>query len=288
MALNCVVIPMTTFKSLNWIEKHSFLERDGKHLFMVEFIPKNQMLSAIIMCSPFAEEKVRTQRIYVSFARMAASLGVVVILFDYFGDGDSEGFFEEATFEDRLCDVEAIYEYLSSNFCTTKIALLGLRWGGTIAALSAEKLSPSALILWQPVVNTMKYFFDHLRANIASQLLIDGKISKTREDIVNDLRAGKMVLVEGYFLTNSFYTSASEMGLINRRLGYEGKSLIVQVSNSTERIQPELDMLKNKLTNSRIISVPKEFEWEKTEIWQPCPPILFEVTKEFLNAHGFC
>jgi len=282
----------TDFKNINlpnpaFQEAHGFLVRDGRHLFRAEYVPQGKIDSCLVLCSPFAEEKVRTQRVYVSFARAVASAGAGAVCFDYYGDGDSEGDFEDARFEDRLLDIKAVYQNACEQTGARRTALLGLRWGATLAALAAEELQPDFLILWDPIVDTDKYFRDHLRSHLASQMLTDGKVVRTREQLIEDLKAGEVLTVEGYNLTRNFFFAALESGLVSRTFARAGKTLVMQIGGIAGKIRPELTGLQEALKDCIVQAVPREFQWDKTEIWQPAPPRLFEQTLNYLEKHGF-
>ena len=280
--LSQVNLPSSAFK-----ESHGYFVRDGKRLFRVKYLPQGEVQACLILCSPFAEEKVRTQRICVSWARTLASLGVGAVCFDYYGDGDSEGDFEEARFEDRLKDIRAVYNEARKETGATIMALCGFRWGATLAALVAEELNPDFLVLWEPVVDSNKYFHDHLRSHLASQMLTEGKVVRNREQLLKDLGGGEILSVEGYNLTGDFFFAASQAGLIGKQFVREGKTLIVQIAANPSRLRPELSALQTSMKNSALIGVPREFQWEKTEVWQPAPPQLFQTTLSFLEEHGF-
>jgi alpha/beta superfamily hydrolase len=266
-------------------EEHRYFLRGGKHLFCVDYIPVAGATGGVVLCAPFAEERIRTLRVYVSLARALARRGIAVICFDYYGDGDSEGDFEDAGFDDRLKDITAIFHDFQQRHALSRVGLLGLRWGGTLAALAAEELQPAVLILWEPIVDTSKYFFDHLRSCIASQMLIDGKISQKREELVACLEAGKTIVVEGYNLNGDFFCRARETGLKDHQPRYSGPVLIVQLAGNPARLNPELETLAQAYSQNRLLALKREFEWEKTELWQPAPPALFGVTLEFLKTH---
>ncbi len=268
-------------------EEQGYFERDGKHLFYALYRPEKEIKSGLVLCSPFAEEKVRTLRIYVSFARAMAQRGVAVLCFDYYGDGDSEGDFETTPFSERLTDIKAAATFLKEKTSVTNIGLHGLRWGATLAALSADEIAPDYLILWEPIVNCSKYFYDLLRTNLASQMLIEGKVKRTREDLIKDFEAGESVSVEGYLLRGEFFFAARENGLEDKKFAFKNKTCIVQIARNTARIRPDMEKLRDSFTDAELISVPKEFEWEKTDIWQPAPPELFESTIKFMDKHGF-
>lgn len=269
-------------------EEHRYFERDGKHLFCAEYLPTSPTKGGVILCAPFAEEKIRTLRIYVSLARLLARSGLATLCFDYYGDGDSEGNFEDASFEDRQSNITAVYQDFQKRHELDSVGLLGLRWGGTLAALTAEKLNPAFLVLWEPVVDTSKYFFDHLRSYLATEMLVDGKISRKRDELVEYLSAGNMLTVEGYNLTGDFFTSARANGLKDQQLTYSGPTLVVQLAGNPARIRPELEQLTEIYKRGQLQAMKREFEWEKTERWRPAPPELFGLTLDFLKTNELC
>ncbi len=272
----------------NIVEEQNYCIRDSKHLFYSLYLPKGNAKSGIVMCSPVAEEKVRTVRVMVSFARALASLGIAAIMFDYYGDGDSEGNFEDATFDDRLDDIKFVYKFFQDKCSLEKVGILGLRWGATLAAQLADVLSPNLLILWEPIIDTEKHLYEFLRLNIAAQMLVSGKVLKNREELAKDLEAGGTVGIEGYTVTSEFYKSAKRLKLIDRKYDFANSALIVQISKYPDKkIGPDYEKLQALFSSSQVIHVPKEFEWEKTEIWQPAPPILFNETINFIKTNEF-
>jgi exosortase A-associated hydrolase 2 len=268
------------------VEEHGFFPRDGRRLFYASFAPTAKPSTGVIFCSPFAEEKVRTVRVFVSFARALASMGVAVLCFDYFGDGDSEGNFEAATFDDRLLDTNAAFKFLKDKYALDRVGILGLRWGATLAALCSDNLKPDFRILWEPVTDSRKYFYDYLRLNVASQLLNEGKVKKNRDDLIKDLEAGGSIVVEGYVFTGQFYVQAREHELAKTAFSHRCPTLIIQIQKNTATIRQDLIDLKGALGGADVSAVPKEFEWEKTENWMPAPPVLFGTTLEFLEKNG--
>jgi alpha/beta superfamily hydrolase len=268
------------------VEEHGYFLRGEKHLFYAFFSPKSQPSTGVIFCSPFAEEKVRTVRVFVSFARALANLGIAVLCFDYFGDGDSEGDFEKAGFGDRILDTEAAFAFIKGKTALTKVGILGLRWGATLAALCADSLNPDFLILWEPITDSKKYFYDYLRLNVASQLLNEGKVRRNRDDLIKDLESGDSIIVEGYVFTGKFYVEARKHELCRMKYQYARPVLIAQIQKNVTTHRADLLELKALLPRSEIMAVPKEFEWEKTESWIPAPPQLFNGTLAFLDKNG--
>ena len=269
-------------------EEHRYLERDGKHLFCAEYVPTSPAKGGVILCAPFGEEKIRTLRVYVSLARLLARSGLASICFDYYGDGDSEGDFEDASFDDRLADITSVYHDFQKRHALDSVGLIGLRWGGTLAALTAEQLNPAFLVLWEPVVDTSKYFFDHLRSYLATEMLIEGNISRKRDELVDYLAAGNILTVEGYNLTGDFFATARANGLKDRQPAYSGPTLVVQLAGNPARIRPELEQLAGVYEHGQLHAMKREFEWEKTERWRPAPPELLGLTLDFLKTNELC
>jgi len=268
-------------------EEHGYLNRDGRHLFYARFSPAGGSSIGAILCSPFGEEKVRTARVFVSFARLLASRGIEALCFDYFGDGDSEGNFEDAGFEDRLLDTEFAAKFLTKEIDAKKTGVIGLRWGATLAALAADRINPDLLILWEPIIDSSKYFYDYLRLNVASQMLADREVKKSRNDLVSDLEAGGNVLIEGYIYTSDFFLQGRKYDLRKIGLTCDCPKLLVQIDRNTSRMKPLIQEVSASLKNAETIAVGKEFEWEKTEQWTPAPPQLFNSTLSFMEKHGF-
>ncbi len=75
----------------------------------------------------------------VNFARELVLKGYYVLRFDFMGHGDSEGDFENSTVKSRLSDVESAVHFLKKNYLNiNRIAFLGLRFGATLAFISAN------------------------------------------------------------------------------------------------------------------------------------------------------
>src|SRR5262245_18163177 len=75
-----------------------YFGRESSPLFGVFHAPaRTTCLPAFVFCHPFAEEKLWTHRVFVSFARRLAAEGYPVLRFDYMGNGDSAGDFRDSS-----------------------------------------------------------------------------------------------------------------------------------------------------------------------------------------------
>jgi alpha/beta superfamily hydrolase len=97
--------------------------------------------------------------VYVNFARDLANRGYTVLRFDYMGNGDSDGNFEDSSIETNLSDIRCALQVLREKVgFSCWFGVIGLRFGATLAALVAEpEADISRLVLWEPVVNGAQY-----------------------------------------------------------------------------------------------------------------------------------
>lgn len=115
----------------------------------------------VVLCYPLGHEYFRAHRSYVKCAEQLAALGFPVIRFDYFGSGDSEGDIGHARLDDWLSEVTDVVEELKHSEPVSSIALGGMRFGGALALLAAQRIDAArALILWDPVIDGGRYVND--------------------------------------------------------------------------------------------------------------------------------
>ncbi len=108
----------------------------------------------VVLCYPMGQEYMRAHRSYVVLAQDLAHRGHHVLRFDYTGCGDSAGESTDGTLVAWLDDLRTAVGELRSIAALEEIHLIGLRLGGTIAALLAAKEQiADGLVLWDPVVS---------------------------------------------------------------------------------------------------------------------------------------
>jgi pimeloyl-ACP methyl ester carboxylesterase len=85
--------------------------------------------------------------------------GYAAMRFDYSGTGDSLGEGSAATVDDWIDDVGIAAERLRSTSGATRLAVIGLRLGATVAMLASARgdLRLRHLVLWDPVIDGAAY-----------------------------------------------------------------------------------------------------------------------------------
>jgi exosortase A-associated hydrolase 2 len=140
--------------------KPFFFGDSARPLFGIHHPPEGpRRRGGVLVCNPFGQEALRAHRCLRDLATRLATTGFDVLRFDYTGCGDSAGPSEAGTVGQWLDDVAAAAEELTEMARTPRLAMVGLRLGGTLAALHARQHAEvGALVLWDPVVNGREYF----------------------------------------------------------------------------------------------------------------------------------
>jgi hypothetical protein len=223
------------------IERPFFFDRPGARLFGLRHTPPAPRDIGFVMSHPFAEEKLWAHRVYVSMARAIAARGFPVLRFDYMGAGDSSGMTAETSLETHLADLAAaVDEMRKAHPGVRHIGIAGLRLGASLAALLAERaaddpglaaLREAPLILWDPVLDGEAYFQELLRSNLSTQLAVYGKVVETREALMERVRQGGIVNVDGYELGKPLFESCARPGLLDATpKRHRGRVLVLQIA----------------------------------------------------------
>jgi uncharacterized protein len=114
---------------------------------------------AVLLCPPWGQEYIRAHRSMRRLATLLAGAGCHVMRFDYFGTGDSMGTSRDVNYSGCAQDIETAIEELRDTSGATRVVLVGLRLGATLAAHVAarNKKIIGALALWDPVVSGAEY-----------------------------------------------------------------------------------------------------------------------------------
>lgn len=132
---------------------------ESRRLFGVYHPPACETMRrvGVILCHPAGQEYIRAHRAFLQLARLLAERGFFVLRFDYYGCGDSMGDCDQGTSKQWIADISTAVEELR-NTGVEQMALVGLRWGATLALLcGAERDDVAALVSWEPVMDGAEY-----------------------------------------------------------------------------------------------------------------------------------
>jgi exosortase A-associated hydrolase 2 len=239
-----------------------------------------------VFCHPFAEEKLWTHRVFVTFARELARRGHPVLRFDARGCGDSTGGFEEYSVEGAVADGIRAIETLRELTGAADVGLLGLRLGATIASLIADARDDvRTLILWAPIVDGARYMQELLRVNLATQMAVYKEIRADRAALVRNLQEGQTVNIDGYAIALPLYEQLMAVKLADRPTRFSGDCLIAHIDPRAEApIGPDVQKLRTAYPGAAVVTVTEDPFWKEIPRFYDEAPNLFPVTLQWLEA----
>ena len=125
-----------------------------------EASPGRSQSLAVLLCNPFGQEAIRTQRLFRVLAGRLSQAGIHVLRFDYFGSGDSAGDDDAGELDGWAGDVVSAHEELLALSRAGRVTWMGARLGATAAIHAARwRLSTPVqrLVVWDPVVEGAAY-----------------------------------------------------------------------------------------------------------------------------------
>jgi alpha/beta superfamily hydrolase len=227
-----------------------------------------------IIAPPLFEELARTRKVLVNMARELAVSGVDTIRFDYRGTGLSAGTTRELTMRSAIAALASAVAY-AQRCGAARIDLLGFRFGGYLALASASELPVGRIIAWEPVLDLTAYFQDQLRTEVSNQVVTFGKVRRTRDELVAELRADHDVLIDGNRVCAALYR---EMVAAPR---LELAELPRALADRVDLILWDSKKLHDTARRAGIRSVLIEdvtFSWRNIRTLEPRSATLFEAT----------
>ena len=114
---------------------------------------------AAVLCYPWGSEYLHAHRTMRQLAIKLSVTGFHTLRFDLFGTGDSAGEMTDADTDGWEADIESAMEEITSIVGATRVTLIGLRLGATLAASVATRRGKDidALVLWDPIVSGRDY-----------------------------------------------------------------------------------------------------------------------------------
>jgi dipeptidyl aminopeptidase/acylaminoacyl peptidase len=109
----------------------------------------------VVLFHGFTGDRMESHWLFVKCSRALAQAGIASLRFDFYGSGESEGEFSEATLQGEIADARASVEFFrrQKGINPDRIGLLGLSLGGAVASNIAGHARVAALVLWSAVAH---------------------------------------------------------------------------------------------------------------------------------------
>ncbi len=207
-------------------EKAAFFENSrGQNLFGVLHDCRNPVGAAVVFCHPLGEEKQKSYRPFVEFSRYLAANGVCSLRFDNAGFGDSDGDSVDATIESQILDTQDAIRHAKSSFECDRLYLVGLRFGATIVALTAERQSNiDGIALHSPIIDGADYWASLLRTQQFSALS-RGTKAQSKQELLAQLEAEKVIEIDSQEFSIDMVTQLSSINLLDSIKDFNGRVL---------------------------------------------------------------
>ncbi len=185
----------------------------------------------VVVCNPFAEERKSSAFVMARLALAATDAGFPSLRFDYYGCGDSEGDFIDATVDTRLADIADAAASLRERAGVADLILLGLRLGGTLAVRAAQDMAGcTGLALIEPITDGAAYLGGEMRRKLLRQMMTSGKGGGSRAEMMKELERDDAVLdADGFAVRGSTYKGLCALGIREGEVAFAGRVLVCQV-----------------------------------------------------------
>ncbi len=264
---------MTQERLIN--ERHFFIENKKKNIYCVEYLPKNKKMNhGVILCKSIWGERNRTHRIFTNLSRELSNNGFSVITCDYYGDGNSGGGTLDMTFSGIVNDIETMYKYMKNQLCIEAISMIGFRIGANCLISAVEKFEYlHSIILIEPEKDLSAFLTKKLRSNISNQMAVHKKITKNREELINDIINDKPVNMDGSLLGKKLWESFEEASPLKTIKGDFKSILVLNLLENRKKLKNinDFSFLIDGYENAKIEVIEKEFIWHdwKTNVQYP-------------------
>ncbi|HET9178977.1 MAG TPA: alpha/beta hydrolase [Terriglobia bacterium] len=112
-------------------------------------------LPAVVFFHGFTGDRMESHWIFIKCARALAGQGIASLRFDFYGSGESDGSFCEATLQSEIADARSAVRFMhrQKGIDAGRLGLCGLSLGGCVAACVAPAADAKALVLWSAVAH---------------------------------------------------------------------------------------------------------------------------------------
>ena len=180
--------------------------------------------TVLIICPPVGIDYMNSHRSLRHLADEIAQMGTPCLRLDYLGTGNSADGLRTDDISNFLNSIQKAYQFIQNDLKVKQIALLGFRFGATLAALASEKLDIEYLILWSGIYQG-RSLLREIRLLQKMSTIVDTKsetidaggweINKLTQDAIHNININKIVPRTNNILILTADKSSKHKKLIN-------------------------------------------------------------------------
>jgi hypothetical protein len=183
-----------------------------------------------VLCSTVGPEHGNLRRLEALVARELAAAGFPTLRIR----PDADPLHRQLDPHRRLEEIEAAVALLRAETGVEAVGSSGVLFGGTLAALAAERLGLAALALVQPATGGRQYSRELLRREAVAQLMgADGE-ETVAAGPMHELSTTGIAWIRGVGLSQDAFDAMSKIKLLEDLKSFRGRSLLVDISTAGE------------------------------------------------------
>ncbi|MGQ0669174.1 MAG: serine aminopeptidase domain-containing protein [Actinomycetota bacterium] len=228
-------------------ERALHVEIGDDRCFALLYRPTEPRDLGFVVCHSYGLELLTLRRVERGVARTLAAMGYPVLAMHRRGYGDSMGSLADATLERHMEDTRAAAERLSAEAGTSRLGLIGARFGGLLAGLAAREGGVDRLVMMNPALRGRDYLRQLIREMHMVQVAISaGRSLRTQGEIVEELQRTGMVDVLGHPIYRRLFDALTEADLTKDMGAFRGEALLFQISKRPT-VDPGLTSLRDRI-----------------------------------------
>jgi pimeloyl-ACP methyl ester carboxylesterase len=188
-----------------------------------------------VICHSFGMEQIHLYRMEVRVARALSAAGFVVLRFHSQGYGDSELGASDITLASHLASAADAAALMAGTEGVGRVALLGARFGGLVAAATAGRGLADLLVLIEPVVQGRRFMRDFLWQRVFSEMATEATVSDKdpAAELMGQLTTRGWADVNGFLLRRDGFEEISKADSAMSLGAFAGPALVLSVSRTS-------------------------------------------------------
>jgi pimeloyl-ACP methyl ester carboxylesterase len=195
-----------TDKAAGHTDVIEFFGTPGQQMLVTTHLPLGSPTAGLVICSSLRAEFETNYRREILLGRALAARGIAVHRFQYRGTGNSDGDTRLVTFDSMQLDAHAATARFLETTGLDRVAFMGTRLGGTVAAAVASTHDDAPIVLWEPVTDAVKYYRQIFRTR--SMWSVHGSDDEgPSTSAMDEFRTAGSIDIVGYPIDSNLYDS---------------------------------------------------------------------------------